>query len=84
MSASSTFLSAAPATASSAGCPACGSGRVIRLDLALTDGTPVVFTSCRGCERRSSSGPDGDLAVGDVLARTVKPGKGSIPGRQLA
>jgi hypothetical protein len=79
MSASSTFLSAAPATASSAGCPACGSGRVIRLDLALTDGTPVVFTSCRGCERRSYSGPDGD-----VLARTVKPGKGSIPGRQLA
>ncbi len=62
-------------------CPSCGSPRVLRLDLQLTDGTPVVFTSCRGCERRWYVGPDGDLAVGDVLARTVKPGKGSVPAR---
>jgi hypothetical protein len=62
-------------------CPSCGSGRVIRLDLHLTDGTPVVFTSCRGCESRWYVGPDGDLAVGDVLARSVKPGKGSVPAR---
>ncbi len=65
-------------------CQACGSGRVLRLDLCLTDGTPVVFVSCRGCERRSYEGPDGGLDVGDVLARTVKPGKGRVPERQRA
>ncbi|HEY5335421.1 MAG TPA: hypothetical protein VIJ71_05305 [Mycobacteriales bacterium] len=62
-------------------CPTCGSGRVICLDLTLTDGTPVVFLSCRGCERRAYFGPDGDLDVVDVLTRTVKPGKGSVPER---
>lgn len=62
-------------------CPTCGSGRVICLDLTLTDGTPVVFLSCRGCERRAYFGPDGDLDVGDVLSRSVKPGKGSVPER---
>lgn len=83
MSATSTFPPA-PLLESGVACPSCGSGRVIRLDLSLTDGTPVVFTSCRGCERRFYAGPDGDLAVGDVLARTVKPGKGSVPERAIA
>ncbi|MGH3743945.1 MAG: hypothetical protein ACRDTP_03705 [Mycobacteriales bacterium] len=65
-------------------CPTCGSGRVICLDLTLTDGTPVVFVSCRGCERRAYFGPDGGLDVVDVLSRSVKPGKGSVPERARA
>ncbi|HEX7354315.1 MAG TPA: hypothetical protein VF288_05725 [Mycobacteriales bacterium] len=65
-------------------CPTCGSGRVIQLDLTLTDGTPVVFVSCRGCERRAYFGPDGGLDVSDVLSRSVKPGKGSVPERTRA
>jgi hypothetical protein len=75
----STITSARPGA-----CTTCGSGRVIALDLQLTDGTPVVFVSCRGCETRSYVGPDGDLEVRDVLARSVKPGKGSVPARALA
>lgn len=62
-------------------CPTCGSGRVICLDLTLTDGTPVLFVSCRGCERRAYLGPQGGLDVVDVLSRSVKPGKGSVPAR---
>lgn len=64
-------------------CPTCGSRRVVCLDLRLTDGTPVVFMSCRGCERRAYLGPDGDLGVADVLTRALKPGKGSLPARRL-
>lgn len=82
MSVTSTYLP--PTTAARTGCPACGSARVSRLDLSLTDGTPVVFTTCRGCESRSYAGPDGDLAVLDVLTRTVKPGKGRLPERATA
>lgn len=80
MSLISTALPAADLRLGS-GCPTCGSARISRLDLSLTDGTPVVFTTCRGCESRSYAGPDGHLAVRDVLARTVKPGKGSVPAR---
>jgi hypothetical protein len=54
-------------------CDACGSGRVTRLRMTLTDGTPVVFTSCHRCERRSWQHQDADLSVEDVLDRTRKP-----------
>lgn len=64
-------------------CATCGSARVIVLDLRLTDGTPVTFLSCRGCETRSYAGPDGVLEVNDVLARSMKPGKGTMPQRAI-
>lgn len=64
-------------------CQTCGSRRVVCLDLRLTDGTPVVFLSCRGCERRAYFGPDGGLGVADVLTHALKPGKGTLPARPL-
>lgn len=53
-------------------CAACGSHRVTRLSMTLTDGTPVAFTSCHRCERRSWQGQDDDLSVDDVLDRARK------------
>jgi hypothetical protein len=34
-------------------CSACGSDRVTRIAMSLTDGSPVQFTSCHRCEHRS-------------------------------
>ena len=65
-------------------CPACASQRVVRLGMRLTDGTPVVFTSCRGCGQRFWDSPEGKLDVVDVLRRTRKPGVGRVPDRALA
>lgn len=53
-------------------CDACGSGRVTRLRMTLADGTPVDFTSCHRCERRSWQHEDSDLSVADVLERSRK------------
>lgn len=36
-----------------ASCRACGSPRVTRIAMALTDGSPVRFTSCHRCEHRT-------------------------------
>ena len=52
-------------------CRSCGSGRVTRLSMNLTDGTPVDFTSCHRCEHRTwESTADGVLPVATVLDRT--------------
>ncbi len=54
-------------------CSACGSERVTRLAMQLTDGSPVTFVSCHRCEQRSWTGPDGaQLPVASVLERTRK------------
>lgn len=56
-----------------ANCRMCGSDRVTRIGMQLTDGTPVDFTSCLACERRSWEQPDGTLlSREDVLARTQR------------
>lgn len=36
-----------------ASCRACGSERVTSISMALTDGSPVEFTSCHRCEHRT-------------------------------
>jgi hypothetical protein len=41
--------------------------------MTLTDGTPVDFTSCRGCEARRWEHDGVALSVQDVLGRTRKP-----------
>ena len=54
-------------------CHSCGSAQVTRLAMTLTDGTPVDFTSCRGCEARRWEHDGVALSVQDVLGRTRKP-----------
>jgi hypothetical protein len=51
-------------------CQACGSTRVTRLSMNLTDGTPVDFTSCHRCEHRTWEHAGDTLSVNTVLHRT--------------
>jgi hypothetical protein len=54
-------------------CSVCGSEHVTLLSMNLTDGTPVQFTSCHGCEHRTWSRDGGDvIAVDDVLEHARK------------
>ncbi len=54
-------------------CAACGSDRVTRLAMTLTDGTPVSFTSCHRCEHRTWSELGGAPAArGPVLDKARK------------
>jgi hypothetical protein len=48
-------------------CQACGSSRVTRLSMNLTDGTPVEFTSCHRCEHRTWEHGGDALTVDSVL-----------------
>jgi hypothetical protein len=48
-------------------CAACGSTRVTRLSMNLTDGTPVEFTSCHRCEHRTWEHGGDALSVDSVL-----------------
>ena len=50
-------------------CRGCGSTRVTRLSLNLTDGTPVEFTSCHRCEHKTWEHAGSELSVGTVLDR---------------
>lgn len=53
---------------SDAACRACGSPRVTRIAMALTDGSPVQFTSCHRCEHRTwEEAPEGASAAGAHL-----------------
>ena len=51
-------------------CQSCGSTRVTRLTMNLTDGTPVEFTSCHRCEHRTWEHAGDALTVDSVLDRT--------------
>jgi len=61
-----------------ASCEECGSDRVTRIAMCLTDGSPVQFTSCHKCEHRTwheqgDAGSAGtQLPVSDVLDKTRK------------
>jgi DNA-directed RNA polymerase subunit M/transcription elongation factor TFIIS len=57
---------------SGATCAACGSTRVTQLGMQLTDGTPVLFTSCRRCEHRRWEHEGSALSMETVLERTRK------------
>jgi hypothetical protein len=54
-------------------CGECGSSRVTRLSMKLTDGTPVQFTSCHLCDHRTWESEGDQLTREHVLARTQKP-----------
>ncbi len=55
---------------SGAGCELCGSERVTRIAMCLTDGSPVQFTSCHKCEHRTWHAQDEAGAAGSELAVT--------------
>jgi DNA-directed RNA polymerase subunit M/transcription elongation factor TFIIS len=59
-------------TRPSGSCPACGSERVTALQMTLTDGTPVRFSSCHRCEHREWSHEGSALPFADVIARATK------------
>ena len=54
-------------------CTACGSSRVTHVAMNLTDGTPVVFSSCHRCEVHIWEHDGQAISVTDVLERTRKP-----------
>lgn len=53
-------------------CRHCGSKRTLTVAMLLTDGTPVEFTACRGCEGKSWMSESGPLELTHVLARATK------------
>jgi hypothetical protein len=53
-------------------CRTCGSERVTRIAMQLTDGSTVDFTSCLACENRSWEHDGRELSRQDVLARTQR------------
>jgi hypothetical protein len=66
-------LRAEPSFTRGIACAGCGSERVTRISMTLTDGTPVDFTSCHVCEHRTWRESAGDvLALDGVLQRTRK------------
>jgi hypothetical protein len=53
-------------------CAECGSPRVTRLAMCLTDGTPVQFTSCHQCDHRTWETEGAELTRDLVLERAQK------------
>ncbi|GLY28447.1 hypothetical protein [Kineosporia sp. NBRC 101731] len=53
-------------------CQACGSTRVTRLSMNLTDGTPVEFTSCHRCEHKTWEHGGDAMSVSTVLDKARK------------
>ena len=56
-----------PGARGGAACRACGSERVTHIAMALTDGSPVTFTSCHRCEHRTWEEQADASAVAAVL-----------------
>ena len=59
-----------PGARTGATCRMCGSARVTRISMELTDGSEVDFTSCLDCEHRTWEHEGELLSVEHVLART--------------
>ncbi len=57
---------------SAGGCVACGSSRLTRLSMNLTDGGSVDFVSCHHCEHRRWEEAGADVPVSEVLLRTAR------------
>ena len=53
-------------------CPDCGCGELTRVEMVLTDTTPVVFISCHDCERRAWFTGIEELSIETVLERSAK------------
>jgi hypothetical protein len=61
-----------PGARAGASCHACGSDRVTRIAMSLTDGSPVQFTSCHRCEHRTWEEQGRALPVSRVLDKSRK------------
>ena len=59
-------------TRSLATCDACHSTRVTSITMVLTDGSPVDFTSCHGCENKSWKQAGCELDISTVLGKAKK------------
>ncbi len=53
-------------------CHECGGTQLTRLQMRLTDGTDVMFSSCHRCESRRWDAGGVELSMESVLARTRK------------
>jgi hypothetical protein len=53
-------------------CEACGSERVTRIAMTLTDGSPVQFVSCLSCEHRTWQQSGKALTLRRVLTKATK------------
>jgi formate dehydrogenase maturation protein FdhE len=56
-----------------AACTACGSDRVTRIAMTLTDGSPVDFAHCQACESRTWEQDGRELTLPNVLTKARKP-----------
>jgi len=56
-----------PSFADGLSCPGCGGGRMTRILLALTDGTPVDLTSCHSCGYHVWRAVDGTCELDGLL-----------------
>jgi hypothetical protein len=56
-----------PGARAGTACRECGSDRVTRISMALTDGSPVQFTSCHRCEHRTWEEQHAAAGAGAVL-----------------
>ncbi|MFC3687780.1 hypothetical protein [Aquipuribacter hungaricus] len=54
------------------GCVSCGSTRLTRLSMNLSDGGTVDFVSCHHCEHRRWEEAGADVPVAEVLQRTAR------------
>ena len=53
-------------------CDRCSSTRVIEITMTLTDGSPVLFTSCHACETKSWRQGGQELDITTVLGKAQK------------
>jgi transposase-like protein len=58
--------------ASAPTCPYCGSTRLTKIAMTLTDGSPVDFSSCHTCEQKSWLQDGEPLPIDVVLAKAQK------------
>ncbi len=61
-----------PGARAGLGCRLCGSARVTRISMELTDGSQVDFTSCLDCEHRTWEQGDDLLSVDRVLSKAQR------------
>ena len=53
-------------------CGTCAGNRVTSITMTLTDGSPVDFTSCHGCETKSWKQNGRELDITTVLGKAQK------------
>ena len=53
-------------------CAKCTSTRITKIDMTLTDGSPVEFASCHACEHRSWTQGGRELDISTVLTKAQK------------